>query len=439
MREDDQPWSRTTLRPLFKDYIGGGWGSESASADYSEPAAVIRGTDIPGALIGDVQSVPRRFHKISNLKSRKLEVGDLILEVSGGSKDQPVGRALYCSNRLLASIGGDVIPASFCKRIVPDTTLVDGRFIYYVLRCLYDDRRIAQWQVQSTGISNFQFEAFLDECEVDLPPLEAQRRIASILSAYDDLIENNTRRIAILEEMARRIYEEWFVRFRFPGHEQVKMVESELGAIPEGWKVQAVEQIFQILGGGTPSKAEPAYWDGGTINWYSPTDLTKAGTSFMDESADRITELGLAKSSAKLFPPMSVMMTSRATIGVVAVNTTDACTNQGFITCIPNSGYPLWLLYHWLKANVEIFIGLGTGATFKEITKGTFKGIKLLVPPEKTVCEFSSTADQLMRLSLNLQRMNRNLRTTRDLLLPRLISGELDVSALPEPEEAIAA
>jgi type I restriction enzyme S subunit len=361
------------------------------------------------------------------------------LEVSGGSKDQPVGRALYCSNRLLSLIGEQVIPASFCKRVVPDDAKVNGKFIYYALKAMYDDRRITQWQVQSTGISNFQFEAFLDECEIGLPPLETQRRIASILSAYDDLIENNTRRIAILEEMARRIYEEWFVRFRFPGHEQVKMVESELGEIPEGWRAQTVEQTFQILGGGTPSKAEPTYWEGGTINWYSPTDLTRAGTSFMDCSSNRITELGLSKSSARLFPPMSVMMTSRATIGVVAVNTTEACTNQGFITCLPSGDYPLWLLYHWLKANVDTFIGLGTGATFKEITKGTFKGIRLLVPPQTIVDKFSDSVEPLMSLSLNLQRKNRNLRAARDLLLPKLISGELDVSTLPEPEEAIAA
>jgi type I restriction enzyme S subunit len=273
---------------------------------------------------------------------------------------------------------------------------------------------------------------------VTIPPLPIQHRIASILSAYDDLIENNTRRIAILEEMARRIYEEWFVRFRFPGHEQVKIVESELGLIPEGWEVRTVDETFQIVGGGTPSKAEPSYWEGGTINWYSPTDLTKAGTSFMDESANRITSLGLAKSSARLFPPMSVMLTSRATIGVVAVNTTEACTNQGFITCLPNAAYPLWLLFHWIKTNVETFIGLGTGATFKEITKGTFKGIKLIVPSGETVTQYSALVEPLMALSLILQRKNTNLRTTRDLLLPKLISGELDVPTLPEPEAITA-
>jgi len=107
--------------------------------------------------------------------------------------------------------------------------------------------------------------------EVILPPLATQRRIAAILSAYDDLIENNTRRIAILEEMARRIYEEWFVRFRFPDHEQTRMVESELGLVPEGWEVRVVEEVIDTLGGGTPSKTQPDYWADGHINWYSPT------------------------------------------------------------------------------------------------------------------------------------------------------------------------
>ncbi|WP_232756772.1 restriction endonuclease subunit S [Thauera phenolivorans] len=319
-------------------------------------------------------------------------------------------------------------------RVRLDQREADPEFFY-----LYFKSRLGRSKIEAivTGAAQKGIRGSeLQELTVDCPPLESQRRIASILSAYDDLIENNTRRIAILEEMARRIYEEWFVRFRFPGYEPVKMVESELGLIPEGWRVQTVAQTFQILGGGTPSKAEPTYWEGGTINWYSPTDLTRAGTSFMEQSADRITALGLAKSSAKLFPPMSVMLTSRATIGVVAVNTNEACTNQGFITCLPNSDYPLWFLYHWLKANVETFIGLGTGATFKEITKGTFKGIRLLVPPQDLVGAFSSTAEQLMLLSLNLQRKNRNLRATRDLLLPKLISGELDVSTLPEPEAA---
>jgi type I restriction enzyme S subunit len=150
----------------------------------------------------------------------------------------------------------------------------------------------------------------------------------------------------------------------------------------------------------------------------------------MEYSGNQINELGLKKSSAKIFPPFSVMMTSRATLGVISINTTDACTNQGFITCIPNEHFPLYTLYHWLKENVETFISLGTGSTFKEITKGVFKTIQLVVPTPDVVSQFEKTMQPLALQMLNLQRKNANLRCTRDLLLPKLISGELDVSGL---------
>jgi len=269
---------------------------------------------------------------------------------------------------------------------------------------------------------------------VPCPPLITQERVASILSAYDDLIENNTRRIQILEDMGRRLYEEWFVRFRFPGHENVKMVESQLGLIPEGWEISTVAETFDVLGGGTPSTSVEEYWHDGSINWYAPTDLTRSGQVFIDESGDKITQLGLAKSSARMFPPFSVMMTSRATLGVIAINTTEACTNQGFINCIPSERLPLYVQFHWLKQNVGLFISLATGATFKEITKGNFKQIKLILPAAILINRFQNLVEPMMQQLLNLQRKNSNLRRTRDLLLPKLISGEIDVSNFPEPE-----
>lgn len=408
----------------YVDLLAGFAFKSSGFTDNSEDVPLVKGDNVQQGYIdwGRAKRWPREAS--TALSKFRLASGDVVLAM-----DRPWVEA--------------GLKLAWVKRSDPEALLVqrvsrlrgvnglDTTFMRYVL-CSQSFTNYIRPIVTGINVPHIS-PGQIRDFKFILPPLAAQRHIASILSAYDDLIENNTRRIAILEEMARRIYEEWFVRFRFPGHDQVQKVASELGLIPEGWKVQTVEQTFQILGGGTPSKAEPAYWEGGTINWYSPTDLTRAGTSFMEQSADRITALGLAKSSAKLFPPMSVMLTSRATIGVVAINTNEACTNQGFITCLPNSDYPLWLLYHWLKANVETFIGLGTGATFKEITKGTFKGIRLLVPPQNLVGAFSSTSEQLMLLSLNLQRKNRNLRATRDLLLPKLISGELDVSTLSEP------
>jgi type I restriction enzyme S subunit len=206
----------------------------------------------------------------------------------------------------------------------------DERFAYYFLQTMHLEQYDA-------GASNPTLNRnHIHLIPICYPPLPTQRKIAAVLSAYDDLIENNTRRIAVLEEMARLLYQEWFVRFRFPGHEDVAMVDSELGPVPEGWEVKPIGEAIETLGGGTPSTKNPEYWDNGTITWFTPSDLTSAGTMFISESSRQITELGFQKSSAHLFPPYSVMMTSRATIGVVAINTQEACTNQGFITCIPN-------------------------------------------------------------------------------------------------------
>ena len=187
-------------------------------------------------------------------------------------------------------------------------------------------------------------QANLRRIEVPFPPLPVQRRISGILSAYDDLIENSQRRIRILEGMARALYREWFVHFRFPGHENQPRVPSALGQIPKGWEVKTVEDSFVISGGGTPSRKKPEYWEGGTIQWFAPRNLTGTGSMFMDDSDDHLTELGLANSSARLFPARSVMLTSRATIGAIAINTHEACTNQGFITCAPNETSAPFLL-----------------------------------------------------------------------------------------------
>jgi type I restriction enzyme S subunit len=268
------------------------------------------------------------------------------------------------------------------------------------------------------------------ELQLDFPPLPIQQRIAGILSAYDELIENSQRRIRILEAMARALYREWFVHFRFPGFENHPRVASPLGEIPQGWEVKTVADAFVISGGGTPSRKEEKFWNDGTIQWYSPSDLTGAGTMFMDNSSDHITESGLAQSSARMFPARSVMLTSRATIGAIAINTYPACTNQGFITCLPNERVPLYYLFHWLAENVPTFQRMASGATFKEISRGVFKTIDFLQPPDELVRCFEDLTAPMAEQVLALQRQIQNLRRTRDLLLPRLLSGQIDVEAL---------
>jgi len=313
-------------------------------------------------------------------------------------------------------------------RVRLDRRLANPTFYYYYFSSWQGKANVQSivMQVSAAGIRASE----LGLLSVPTPPLPTQHKIASILSAYDDLIENNTRRIAILEEMAQSIYREWFVHFRFSGHENVKLVDSPLGMIPEGWECSQVSEVFETFGGGTPSKKVEEYWDDGDITWFAPSDLTKSGNMYSSSSGTCITESGLKKSSAKLFPAYSVMLTSRATIGVLSISTIPACTNQGFITCIPNERVSALQLFFWLREQTAKILNFATGATFKEITKGNFRKFSYLVPPPDVSEQFNELAAPIGRNIETLIRKQDNLRTTRDLLLPKLISGKLDVEDL---------
>jgi type I restriction enzyme S subunit len=310
--------------------------------------------------------------------------------------------------------------------IIVDPSKYNNLYIYYLLT-QYAEILKARAGGVATPILN---KSSFSEIQLELPALKIQKKIASILSAYDDLIENNTRRIAILEEMARHIYREWFVHFRFPGHENVKLVDSPLGKIPQGWEVKKLGDVFEILGGGTPSTKNDEYWMDGTINWYTPTDLTSSNSMFSFESKNKITNEGLKHSSSRLFPEYSVMMTSRATIGVVSINVSQACTNQGFIVCIPNDRVGKYFIYSWINENKGNIIQVASGATFKEISKSTFKTLSIIVPLTTVSSRFEQLIHPMGELINNLTRQVKSLRDSRDLLLPRLISGELDVSEM---------
>lgn len=296
----------------------------------------------------------------------------------------------------------------------------DRRLVYYFLQTLHLENF-------DTGSSNPTLNRnHIHKIKVLFPKKQVQKKISAILSVYDDLIENNQCRIALLEELAEEIYREWFVRMRFPGHEQARLEKG----LPEGWGLVKVEKAFQFQGGGTPSKDVARYWKDGTVNWFTPSDITAARGLFLEESSEQCSEEGLAASSARLFPAYSVMLTSRATIGAIGINLTPACTNQGFITCIPNEDYPLAYLYHWLKLSKPHFELLSGGATFAELTKGTFKRIEILTPPKEIVSAFEQKVTPLFKSMELILKASAKLKNTRDALIPRLISGKLAVENL---------
>ena len=300
----------------------------------------------------------------------------------------------------------------------------DYKFIFYLLKAYRPIIFSYNSGIDTPIVPKSVFEAIKVVC----PPKQTQQKIAAILSAYDDLIANNQRRITLLERMAEDIYREWFVRLRFPGYKD-KGNKIEKG-VPHGWSLVPLERAFRFFGGATPARDTPRYWNNGDVNWFTPTDITGAEGMFLSSSGEQCTEEGLESCSSKMFPAYSVMMTSRATIGAIGINLTPACTNQGFITCIPNESYPLGYLYHWLKLGKPYFESLSGGSTFAELTKGTFKRMEILTPPQALVQQFQQLIAPLLKAIETDLKANASLKATRDALLPRLISGKLAVNAL---------
>lgn len=301
--------------------------------------------------------------------------------------------------------------------------ITDNDFVYYFLKQSYIRNLAANSMTGASGRQRADLK-FIKKIKFDLPTLPIQQKIASTLSAYDRLIENNTRRIRLLEQMAENLYKEWFVRFRFPEHEKVEMVNG----LPKGWKIKKVSNVCETMGGGTPTTTNPAYW-GGDIKWVTPSDITSKNSLALLKVKGRITEEGLKKSSAKLLPPYTILMTSRASIGFFGICPDSVCTNQGFISIIPNKEtFRMYLLYTF-KSRKEEIISNANGSTFLEISKGRFRKMKVLVPPEDILDSFEKKTLLMFKVVLHLEYQNQLLTRQRDLLLPRLMSGKLEVKS----------
>ena len=300
-------------------------------------------------------------------------------------------------------------------------------FIYWLLRTYSYQRYIAGSSSGATVKHTSPTKIY--SAKVTFPKSkETQRKIASILSAYDDLIENNLKRIKLLEEKAQLTYEEWFVKMRFPGYETA--VFDEVTGLPKGWEKKTIGDVCKASGGGTPSRASDEYWLDGDVTWYSPTDLSKASSLCVLDSSQKITELGLKKSSAKLLDTNSFMMTSRATIGLFALVNKPFTTNQGFINVTPINEFEKEYLLYNFKHRVEEFKGHATGATFLELSKSKFNALDILWPSDESLKQFNKITSLLHTQLFNLTIQNRLLKEARDILLPRLMSGMIDVDTL---------
>ena len=259
--------------------------------------------------------------------------------------------------------------------------------------------------------------------KVFIPDIHVQNRIANVLATYDNLIEVNNKRIKVLEQMAENLYKEWFVRFRFPGHESAPFENG----LPKGWKIKRVDAIGEVIGGGTPSTNVDSFWNG-TIPWLTPADLSNTNRILIRRGSTNISSEGLKRSGATMMPPDTVLVSSRAPVGYLAIAANPICTNQGFksIVCFEGKTSPYYLFF-FLRSNREMLQNYATGATFPELSGNRMKKIKILVPDYQIQHRFETIAKEIICEMDKLEEANDLLKHQRDLLLPRLMSGKLEV------------
>ena len=305
-------------------------------------------------------------------------------------------------------------------RVRVDKNRIRPRFIYYWLKSHFG-RGTIRAIVTGTTVKGIK-GSVLKDVQILCPPIETQDGIIENLRAYDDLIENNRRRIQLLEQAARLLYKEWFVHLRFPGHEHVKIEDG----VPEGWGKKTIADVCDTVGGGTPSTKVLEYWDG-DITWIVPSDITKNDCLALLDSERKITDKGLRKSSAKIVPAETILMTSRASVGFFALMDCEVCTNQGFINIIPHEDeLRMYLLFNLMSRVIEIRSN-AKGTTYPEISKGRFRKMEIVVPSKTLTSEFSQVATDNIQQVRYLKRMTLQLTKARDLLLPRLMNGEVAV------------
>ena len=405
----------------YVDLLAGFAFKSSGFTDNSEDVPLVKGDNVQQGYIdwGRAKRWPREAS--TALSKFRLASGDVVLAM-----DRPWVEA--------------GLKLAWVKRSDPEALLVqrvsrlrgvnglDTTFMRYVL-CSQSFTNYIRPIVTGINVPHIS-PGQIRDFKFILPPLAAQRHIASILSAYDDLIENNTRRIAILEEMARRIYEEWFVRFRFPGHEQVKRVESDLGLIPEGWKVVAASDAITI----NPKVRVPK--EG--LKPFVPMGSLSENSMLIAGIEEREGNSGSKfQNGDTLFARITPCLENGKTGFVQFLPSHDAVA-FGSTEFIVLRSRTLCPEYVYALARSDEFranaIKSMSGATGRQrVKEACFDAFLLAQPDAETLQRYREIAQPMFAMIRKLAAKNANLRATRDLLLPKLISGELDVSTLSEP------
>ena len=286
--------------------------------------------------------------------------------------------------------------------------VTDKQFLYYFsISPIFRDVAIAS-MTGSSGRQRVQTDV-VKKHVFEMPSLEEQKAIASVLSSLDDKIDLLHRQNTTLERMAETLFRQWFV-------EEAQDEECTL------------DELITVKGGTTPSTKEPNFWNG-NVNWTSPRDLSNQQSVFMFDTERKITEKGLAQIGSGLLPVGTVLMSSRAPIGYLAISDIPVAINQGYIAIVCDKLVSNYFMYLWCKVNMEQIRNAGNGSTFEEISKSNFKALVTLKPSKEAVLKFGTSAEPIFAKIKTNQKQIQTLEKLRDNLLPKLMSGEVRVGA----------
>ena len=331
----------------------------------------------------------------------------------------------------------DTVKLTFLRQDVPPT------YLYWLLRTPVYREYCRSHAIGTTNlsISREDFLAF------QVPtPTSRDLSVVSILDALDDKIELNRRMNATLEAMARALFQSWFVDFdvvraKLDGRAPVGMdaetaalfpdafEESVIGLIPKGWRVEPVGEVVECVGGGTPSTTASAFWEGGTHHWTTPKDFSSLQAPVLLDTDRTITDAGLAKISSGLLPAGTLLLSSRAPVGYLAITAIPVAINQGFIAMKCHRKASKYFMLRWCQANLSEIHARATGTTFAEISKQNFRPIPVVLPGDRIMDAFTRAVEPLHERVVANERQSKTLMTLRDTLLPELLSGGLKLSA----------
>ena len=283
-------------------------------------------------------------------------------------------------------------------------------FLYYTLRTPSFKQDVRDNYGSGSAIPRIILKDF-KRMPMSFPSLDVQRQITAVLSILDQRIQINTKINDNLEQQARAYFQELFVD------------NSD-----SAWTLGTVSDLGAVVGGSTPSKSKPEYYTEDGIAWITPKDLSINKAKFISHGENDITELGLKNSSASIMPEGTVLFSSRAPIGYIAIASGEVTTNQGFKSVVPKPEIGTAYVYYFLKYNLPVIEGMASGSTFKEVSGSTMKNVPAVIPDTETLACFNDFCTPIFAQQRILEEQNQSLAALRDSLLPKLMSGEIDVS-----------